>query len=84
MTVQSIEDKLCQEVAVITSKDAGLIDATATLSTLGLDSLGLVEVFVAIERHYGLKLLEIGLDNEDLESIQTISKKVNELLTNEQ
>ena len=73
MDAAHIQNELLQAVADILSKEPSELDASAMLFDLGMDSLGLVETFVFIEKQFGLKLLETGIQKENMESIAALS-----------
>ena len=43
---------------------------------LGLDSMGLVDLLVFIEKTFGIPLLSSGLRQEDLTSLTTLAQKI--------
>jgi len=49
------------------------VDVKAHLMELGLDSLGLVEIFVFIEKRFNLKLLDAGITRKDMESLSALA-----------
>lgn len=55
-------------------------DEFTQLSSLGIDSLSLVEILLFIERNYGLIIPESELTPNNLKSISTLSKCVSGLL----
>jgi acyl carrier protein len=67
---------LIEEVAIIRSLDPATLSPDTPLSEIGIDSLGLVEILVFIEKTYSLNLLESGLSRQHLRSISTISQGV--------
>ncbi len=76
LPMSEIEDLLIQEVATITGNAPGNIRADAPLHTLGLDSMGLVEVLVFIEKRFALRLMETGLSQEHLETLKALAASV--------
>ena len=80
ITIESIEQELCTDVEIIISCNTNTIDCNATLASLGIDSLSLVEIFVAVENRFNLKLLNANLCNDDLKSIHSLSNKIYSLL----
>ena len=80
-THKSIAAQLCSDIAIITSKNSKTIEHDASLASLGIDSLSLVEIFLAIENAFNLKLLNSNLCNDDLKSINTLSSKIQSLLS---
>lgn len=80
MSVQEIEKKLIEEVAVILRADPATIKTDVLLPSLGLDSMGLVEILVLIEKHFGLRLIDTGMTREDFQSIHTIASRISQCL----
>ena len=76
MNTEEIENKLIGHLAAILSMDAGEIEASASLEALGVASMGLVEMFVFIEKEFGLELMSAGLEREDLKSVHTLAEAV--------
>ena len=71
---QDIEKQLTSEIALITRQSADAIEPGTSLHTLGIDSMGFVEVLVFIEKQYGLKLIETGMTREDFETISSLAE----------
>ncbi len=75
MTLEQIEQKLMQGISDIVSASNAAEDITpdVPLADLGIDSLGLVEIFVFIEKNFNLKLLEANLKKKALETIRSLA-----------
>ena len=73
MTVQEIEEILSCGIAEIMSVENKTVAAATSLQELGIDSLGLVEIFVFIEKKFKLKLLESGLTKEDIKTVRSLA-----------
>ena len=74
MNIDEIKKQLLEGVADILAKEPSELDASAMLFDLGLDSLGLVETFVFIEKNFGgLKLLETGIKKENMETLDALA-----------
>lgn len=76
MTQAEITQQLIQEAAVIRSLDPATINPEAPLHELGIDSLGLVEILVFVEKTFSLNLLEAGLSRQHLRSLSSIAQGV--------
>jgi len=74
MDIKEIEDILISEVATISASNADDVAVDASLHDLGIDSLGFVELLVAIEKRFELKLIESGLTREDFETIKSLAQ----------
>jgi len=73
MSAKEIEEILVTEVTSILSMDRDGVSADAPLHTLGMDSMAFVELLVAIERNFNLKLMESNLTKEDFQTISSLA-----------
>jgi acyl carrier protein len=80
MSVQDIEKVLIREVSLIMSLEASAIAPDAPLHTLKIDSLAFVELLVAIEKEFKLRLIDSGLTMEDLRTIHSLALRIGESL----
>jgi|GEM_PF-724171 len=71
-----VEQRLIREVAIILSKDPASIPPGASLPSLGMDSMGFVELLVVIEKVFNLRLIESGLTREDFETIHALAARI--------
>jgi len=76
MDVKEIEKILINEVSTISTLDIDAVAADVSLQDLGIDSLGFVELLVAIEKQFNLKLMESGLTQEDFQTISSLAKRI--------
>ena len=76
MTTKDIERILTDGVSSITSLGTSEIAPDAPLHTLGIDSLGFVELLVFIEKKFNLKLIESGLSKEDFQTIKSLATRI--------
>lgn len=77
MEIDEIKKELKEGVADILAKDPSELDTTAMLFDLGMDSLGLVETFVFIEKKFGgLRLLETGIKKENMETLDALARYI--------
>lgn len=80
MSIDEIRKTLLEGVADILAKEPSELDTSAMLFDLGMDSLGLVETFVFIEKNFGgLKLLETGIKKENMESLEALAEYIESL-----
>ena len=75
-SLAEIESLLLQEAASILSADPSQITLDTPLYNLGLDSLRLFELFVFVEKQFGLSLLEAPVTRENLENIRSLSRHI--------
>lgn len=75
ITLEQIEQQLIQGISDIIAGNNAAEDITpdVPLADLGIDSLGLVEIFVFIEKNFNLKLLEANLKKKDLETVRFLA-----------
>jgi len=73
MTIHDIEKILIKGIASITSLDEASITSETPFNELGIDSMGLIEVFVFIETNFNLKLIETNIKKKDLETIRSLA-----------
>ena len=76
MSVQAVEQKLVREIAAILCADPAVIKPDVPLPSLGLDSMGFVEILVFIEKAFGLRLTESGLNREDFQTIRALANRI--------
>jgi len=76
MNRQEIEQKLITGLAPIVSDRSSGITPESTMADLGIDSMGLIEIFIFIEKTFNLKLLESGIQREDLRSVNTLASYI--------
>ncbi|MFH1146845.1 MAG: acyl carrier protein [Pseudomonadota bacterium] len=81
MKPEEIENRLVQCIASITSGDSSTMSTQAPLHDLGIDSLGLVEILVFIEKTFNLRLLESGLARKNFETVQALSQFISKKLS---
>jgi acyl carrier protein len=75
-TVDSIERELCGEIQTLRSLAAGTVTPDSTLASLGIDSLKLVSLLLAIEQKFGVNLMKKGLKPEDMKSVRSLAAAV--------
>ena len=76
---QTIETDLRNEIAALLGRDEGEVSADTSLESLGIDSIRLVEILIFIERQYGVRLMDAGLDRESLRSPASLARRVAEI-----
>jgi len=73
---QVIEDQLCTEIQVILSLKPGSVQPETRLQSLGMDSLKLVSLLIAVEKRFGINLMESGLKREALQSVRSFAAAI--------
>ena len=80
-SLAEVERTLIREVATILCKEPATIQTDVSLPSLGLDSMGFVELLVVIEKAFNLRLIESGLTREDFETIHALAARISKGLT---
>jgi len=73
---EDVATELIKGISPILAKAGTRLTPDSSLADLGLDSFMLVEIFVMIEKKFGLKLLDSGIRKEDLETIKSLAAYV--------
>jgi len=76
LSLDAVRSELLAELGTILVVDLSAEDAQRPLHELGVDSLGLVELFIAIETRFGVKPMELGLAREDLKTIDAMASAI--------
>ncbi len=76
LSLQTIEDRLCTEIQVLLALEPGGIQPETTLQSLGMDSLRLVSLLIAVEKTFGINLMEAGLKREALQSVRSLAAAI--------
>jgi acyl carrier protein len=71
-----IKNKLLDELGAVLGRELRDEDAAKPLRDLGVDSLSMVELFVAVEREFGVKLLEGGYGKADFRSVDALATAI--------
>jgi acyl carrier protein len=76
VSAAAVERKLIEEVAIILCVEPSAVNPESPLPSLGLDSMGFVELLVVIEKTFNLRLMESGLAREDFETIHALACRI--------
>ncbi|MDT8391088.1 MAG: acyl carrier protein [Lentisphaeria bacterium] len=76
MEKAEIQAILLTELGAVLRRELTAADAGETLRVLGVDSLSMVELFVIVERVFGIRLLEAGLGKADLSSLSALAEAI--------
>jgi acyl carrier protein len=76
MSLEEIEQLLVTEVAAILSIDPATVAVDAPLHSLGMNSMAFIELLVAIEKTFELKLMETDLTREDFQAIGSLASRI--------
>jgi len=75
-SVGKIEEVLRTEVAAILGVDPASVGVEAPFASLGLSSLGFVELLVVIEKTFTVKLMETDLNRDDFQTIRSLALRI--------
>jgi len=73
---KQIEEVLLAEVAAILATDPADVGVDAPFQSLGLNSLGFVELLVVIEKTFEVKLMETDLSRDDFQTIRSLALRI--------
>ena len=76
ITIESIKEKLTEQIALSIGEEPSNIKSDMLLHELGMDSLGLVELFVFIEKEFKIQLMESGISQEDIMQINSLAESI--------
>lgn len=80
--IKEIKKKLTDQIALSVGEDPSDIKSDMPMHELGLDSLGLVELFVFIEKEFNIQLMESGISQEDIKKIDSLAQSINNAVNN--
>lgn len=78
--IDNIVAQLREEIALVAGVASEEVNVELSLTDNGVNSLGFVELMLAIEQQFGVKLMDCGLSREDLSSITALAKKIIKLI----
>ena len=76
ITNKDIKEKLIVQIALSIGEEPSNIQSDMLMHELGLDSLGLVELFVYIEKEFKIQLMESGISQEDIMKIDSLAESI--------
>lgn len=76
LSLQTIEERLCAEIQVLFALEAGGVRPETTLQSLGMDSLRLVSLLIAVESAFGINLMKAGLKRDALQSVRSLAAAI--------
>lgn len=74
--LKEIEEKLIKRLSSILSVEPAKIKTNVPLHTIGVDSLGFVELLVFIEKEFKIKLIESGMEIGDFKTIRSLARRI--------
>ena len=82
ITIKYIKEKLTEQIALSIGEEPSNIKSDMPMHELGMDSLGLVELFVFIEKKFKIQLMESGISQEDIKKIDSLAESINKAINN--
>ena len=82
ITIKYIKEKLTEQIALSIGEKPSNIKSDMPMHELGMDSLGLVELFVFIEKKFKIQLMESGISQEDIKKIDSLAESINKAINN--
>lgn len=76
LTQEQVEEILALEVSSILGLDVEKAPVDEPLDALGMDSMAFVELLVAIEQQFQVKLMRADMRREDLRSIRALAARI--------
>jgi acyl carrier protein len=76
MTQEQVEEILALEVSSILGLEVERAPVDEPLDALGMDSMAFVELLVAIEQQFQVKLMRTDMRREDLRSIRALAARI--------
>ncbi len=76
IAVEEIVRVLRKEISVITSRDMAKIDPEGSLASNGINSMGFIELLLAVERLWNVKLVDAGLAMADVRTVRALAGRI--------
>ena len=76
MMIEEIEKKLIGQLAMVLGSRANQIQGDSPLQALGMDSMRFVEIFIFIEKEFGVELMSSDMQRSDLETPQALAASI--------
>ena len=76
MTEQEIEVKLIGQLSILLGEGEDAIQGDSILQSLGMDSMRFVELFIFIEKEFGVELMSSDMQRSDLETPRALAASI--------
>ncbi len=73
MTRREVEEILKREIHIILGGNIE-VRLDEELHTIGMDSMGFVELLVFIEKRFGIRLIDSGLTKDDFRTVRSLAE----------
>ncbi len=75
MTQRETEEVIRKEIRIILGGKVE-VPLDEELRNLGLDSMSFVELLVFIEKRFGIRLIDSGLNKEDFRTVRSLAARI--------
>lgn len=76
MNEQEIETKLAGRLAMLLRMEQDAVRPDSRLEDLGMDSMRFVDLFIFIEKEFGVELISTDMQRADLETPQALAASI--------
>ncbi len=76
MAIIQIKEKLIEQISLTIGEEPSNIKSDMLLHELGVDSLGLVELFIFIEKEFGIALMDSGISQDSMMKIDSLAQSI--------
>jgi acyl carrier protein len=76
MTITQIKEKLVEQISLTIGEEPSNIKSDMLLHELGVDSLGLVELLIFIEKEFGIALMDSGISQDSMMKIDSLAQSI--------
>ena len=77
MTQREVEEIIKKEIHIILGGKLE-VRLDEELHDLGMDSMSFVELLVFIEKRFGIRLIDSGLNKEDFRTVRSLAARISE------
>ncbi len=80
MTITQIIEKLIDQISLTVGEEPSNIKSDMLLHELGVDSLGLVELFIFIEKEFKVQLMDSGVSQDSMMKIDSLAQSIHTII----
>lgn len=73
---KEIENALTDQIATVLGLAEEEVKPQTPLESIGIDSIRLIEILIFIEKKYGIRLMDAGLDRESFRNASSLAGAV--------
>jgi acyl carrier protein len=75
-SLHEVESFLLAETGIILAENSTEITSSVPLADTGYDSMSFVSLLISVEKKYGIKLVEKGLNPEDMKTLKSLAERI--------